>query len=266
MRVLAAFFVRDLRVAWSYRLSFLTQNIALLSTLLSIKFVSNLFDTGASSALAPYGGDYFSFALLGMSISFLSYPAVKSFASAVRSAQVTGTFEAMLTTPTSPGLIVVSGGLYSVFIAVTQLVLMLVLGAVLFRMPLQLDHILLVCLVLVMTFAALAGIGLLSAAFTIAFKQTEPFSGALVAASLLVSGIIYPTSVLPRWLEVLSPFIPLTHSVELARQLMLPEASTVSLGLHFGALALFCLAFPLGLVSLRFAVDYARRAGSLAQY
>jgi len=266
MRVLAAFFVRDLRVAWSYRLSFLTQNVALLTSLLSLKFVANLLDGSSPSALAPYGGDYFAFALLGMSISFLSYPTVKSFASAVRNAQIAGTFEAMLTTRTSPGLIVLSGGAYQMTLAVGQLVALLVLGALVFRMHLRLDHLLLVVLVLVMTFAALAGIGLLSAAFTIAFKQTEPFSGALVAASLLVSGIIYPTSVLPGWLEAISPLIPLTHSVELARQLMLPNASTVSLGVHFGALALFCLFFPLGLYSLRLAVDYARRAGSLAQY
>ncbi|MGE5596744.1 MAG: hypothetical protein ACM3S1_12015, partial [Hyphomicrobiales bacterium] len=60
MRVIWAFIVRDLRVAWSYRLSFFTQNAALISTMLSLKFVGRLVDEGQSESLKAYGGDYFS--------------------------------------------------------------------------------------------------------------------------------------------------------------------------------------------------------------
>jgi hypothetical protein len=44
-------------------------------------------------------------------------------------------------------------------------------------------------LVLLMTMAALAGFGLMSAGFVVVFKQNEPFTGALVALSFLLSGI-----------------------------------------------------------------------------
>ncbi|MCC7363110.1 MAG: ABC transporter permease [Dehalococcoidia bacterium] len=266
MKTLRAFLVRDFRVAWSYRMSFLTQNAGLFFSLLSLKFVGNLFDGSSSPDLAPYGGDYFAFALVGMAVSFLSYPAVKSFAGAVRGSQVTGTFEAMLTTRASAGAIVFSGGAYPILLSAVQLVLAIVIGLVVFGVEVSPDHLLMVGVVLVLTMAALIGLGLLAAAFVVAFKQPEPFSGALLAASLMLSGGLYPPSVLPGWIEAFSPLLPLTHSLELARQLLLEDAARTSLGVHFGALALFALTVPAGLLALRLALSHARRAGSLAQY
>ncbi|MCC6381081.1 MAG: ABC transporter permease [Dehalococcoidia bacterium] len=266
MKTFRAFLVRDFRVAWSYRMSFLTQNVGLLLSLVSLKFVGRLMDGSASPDLAPYGGDYFAFALVGMAVSFLSYPAVKSFASAVRAAQVTGTFEAMLTTRASAGTIVFSGGAYEIVQAAVQLVLAIVFGLVVFGAGVSADHLAMVAVVLVLTLASLAGLGLLAAAFVVAFKQPEPFSGALLAVSLMLSGGLYPPSVLPDWIRVFSDLLPLTHSLELTRQLLLEDAARTSLGVHFLALALFSLTIPAGLAALRLALAHARRTGSLAQY
>ena len=52
-----AFFVRDFRVAWSYRFSFLFQNASLLCSLVSVRFVSDLLNDASPSALADYGGE-----------------------------------------------------------------------------------------------------------------------------------------------------------------------------------------------------------------
>src|SRR5690606_4969795 len=124
----------------------------------------------------------------------------------------------------------------------------------------------LAALIVAMTLVIFVGVGLLSAAFTLAFKQAEPFSGGLLGSSMLLSGTIYPTSVLPGWLEPLAPFIPLTHSIELARQVMLEGAVQQSALAHFAALAGFCLLLPLGIFALHRSLIYARRTGALSGY
>lgn len=261
-----AFLTRDFRIAWSYRFSFFFQNASLLFSLVSLKFLSDLLGESQPASLAKYGGDYFSFVLVGMGISLLSYPVTKGFASAVRSGQVTGTFEAMLTTRTSGLAVVLNSGFYPVVVAMAQLVLMWVAGSIVLGASFDVSHLALVVVVLAMTMVILVGIGLLSAAFVIAFKQNEPVTSAFLAASLLASGIMYPTSVLPSWLERLAPLLPLTHAAELTRLLVLDNTQVTELGAHFAALGGFCLLLPAGIFAVNYSIKWARRSGSLSQY
>ena len=268
MNAAAAFFMRDLRVAWSYRFSFFFQNTSLLFSVLTLRFVSRLCSTVPQvESLQKYGGDYFSFVLIGAGISLLAYPVTKSFAGGVRAAQITGTFEAMLTTNVSGAAIVINSALYfpAVTVACLQLTLMWALGAALFGAHLDLVQLPLALVVVFMTVAILTGIGLLSAAFTIAFKQSEPVTTAFIAGSLLVSGIMYPVTVLPSWLQPLSPLLPLTHAADLTRYLFLTDDRSHLAG-HFAALDVFCLLLPLGIGTLSYSLNYARRTGSLSQY
>ena len=266
MTAILAFVQRDLRVAWSYRFSFLFQNTTVLFSLLSLRFLSSMFDNASVASLDQYGGDYFTFVLLGLSVSVLAYPVIKSFANGVRSAQVTGTLEATMLGRSSPVSVVVAGGVYPLLYSVTQLVVMVTLGAVVFGANVQPSAIGPMVLVLFLTLSSLAGLGLFAAAFVIVFKQREPFSGGFVAASLLISGIMYPTSVLPAWMGAIAPLLPLTHSAELARHLFIGGAEPTSLMVHFLALSAFALLLPLGLIALAVSVAQAKRAGTLSQY
>ncbi len=266
MRVVWAIAARDFRIAWSYRFSFIFQNASILFSLLSLKFVANLFRAGSPEALDRYGGDYFAFALLGLGLSLVSFPAVRVFAGAVRTLQVTGTFEAMLTTRANPVVIILSSGIYAIVTACFQLALVIAVGSVALGAGFRAANLGLALAVLAMVVVALCGIGLMSAAFAVAFKQNEPFSGAFITASLMVSGILYPTDVLPSWLERLAPLLPMTHAIELTRGLLLDDARTGSLGAHFAALAAFCLLLPIGVVTLTRAITWAKRTGSLAHY
>jgi ABC-2 type transport system permease protein len=267
MRTVRAVLLRDLRVARSYPLSFVVQNVSVLLTLLTTRFLAELFNGAAPGALAGYGGDYFSFALLGVAIANLSYPAVKTLAGAVRGAQVTGTFEAMLTTRGNPVVIILSSAVYPLARALLEMTLLLVIGVVALGARFDLANLALVWGVLALLLAALLGVGLASAAFTIAFKQAEPLSSAVLAATLVLSGVAYPTAVLPDWLRLFAPLLPATHAIELTRDLLLSgRASGGTLAVHAVALAGFALLLPAGMLLLSLALDYARRAGSLAHY
>lgn len=266
MNTARAFFMRDLRVAWSYRFSFFFQNASLLFSVLTLRFVSDLIGNGDNPALAAYGGDYFSFVLVGAGLSLLAYPVTKAFADGVRAAQVTGTFEAMLTTRASGASVVVCSALYALTVACVQLLLMWLVGGLAFGADFRPAQAPVALLVVALTVAVLAGIGLLAASFAIAFKQNEPMTAAFVAASLLISGIMYPTSVLPHWMQLLAPLLPLTHAAELTRFVFLDGADPAKAGVHLAALAAFGLLLPAGIFALNRSLDWARRSGSLSHY
>lgn len=266
MRVSLAFLRRDLRIAWSYRFSFFVQVATLVFGLVTLRFVSEVVGVSQPASLEQYGGDYFTFLLVGTGIGTLAFPLVKGFAGAVRANQVSGTFEVMLTTRVSGAAIVFNATLYSLLFAAFQLLAVWVVGTVFLGARFQLADTPLVLAVLLLTSILLAGVGLLAASFMIVFKQNEPVSGAFLMMSMMLSGIFYPTSVLPSWLGQFAPLLPLTHAVELLRMLLIQGADSSDFGIHFATLAGFCALLPIGLLTLNMALASARRSGSLGQY
>jgi len=86
----------------------------------------------------------------------------------------------------------------------------------------------------------------------------------IIAILLLVSGVYYPVSVLPTWLQVLARFSPATYIISGAREALLNNAPTLSLWPYIWPLLVMgVIAIPLGLRIFRWAEDYAKRTGKL---
>ena len=261
-----AFFVRDLRVAVTYRVSFIESFVGMLFGLVSMLFISDLINQGSPKDLAPYGDDYFGFALVGVAFALFVQVVAGQFAGIVRSAQVMGTLEVMLSSRTSLPAFLGYSSLYGFAYAMLRLVVALTVGALFLGANLHFDDAAIALLAFVLTVATFAGIGIFAAAFVVWFKQPEPITAGLTTLSLLVSGVLYPTTVLPGWLQSLAPLLPLTHTMEALRGALLEGASDVSIMGHVAALAGFSLLLPLSLVAFELAVRQAKAAGSLAHY
>ena len=91
-----AFFQRDLRIATSYRVTFVQGFVSLLLGLVTMNFIARQVNQGAPADLAPYGNDYFAYALIGVSFALLASSVAGQFGSLVRTAPLTGTLEGML--------------------------------------------------------------------------------------------------------------------------------------------------------------------------
>jgi ABC-2 type transport system permease protein len=119
----------------------------------------------------------------------------------------------------------------------------------------------------VLTVVALSSIGILSASFIMVFKRGNPINFLIGSLSTLLSGVYYPVTVLPAWLQVAARFFPLTYSLEAMRRAVLTGAPLSALLREVLLLAAFAiLLLPLGLLAFRYAVRQARRDGSLAQF
>jgi len=261
-----AFFLRDLRLAASYRLAFAQGLFSVVFGLASMNFLSRLVNEGQPESLEAYGSDYFSFVLIGLSLALFGQAVARQFPSLLRSAQVTGTLEVMIGSRTGLPAFLAYSSLYGIFFAGLQFAASLVLGALVLGANLNAAELFGALVVIALTTASFAGVGIFAAAFVIWFKQSEPLTAFFLTASLLASGVFYPTAVLPGWLEALSPLLPLTHSAEALRHALLEGTSLSLLSDAVLALAGFSLLLPTSLFAMDYAVRRAKVAGSLAQY
>jgi ABC-2 type transport system permease protein len=262
-----AFLKRDFLIATSYRLQFLLQMASIFVSTLMFFFLSRLVGKGVADQLAPYGGDYFSFVLIG--IAFTDYLSVSlgSFANQIRNAQVQGTLEALLVTPTSVSTILFSSSLYNFFFTSLRVFLYLAIGVFLFGLKLHITSLLAFLVIMILTILAFSSFGLISAAFIIVFKQGSPISFLMTVTSGLLGGVFYPLSVLPSWLEPFANLLPITHALEAMRQILLNGATLGSVYDKALILLLFAgILLPLGLAAFGYGLKLARKEGSLAHY
>ena len=86
----------------------------------------------------------------------------------------------------------------------------------------------------------------------------------IIAMLLLVSGVYYPISVLPEWLQFFSGASPATYVLAGAREALLNGTATIELWQYIWPLLIMgVIAIPLGLRIFRWAEMYAKRAGKL---
>src|SRR5574341_1066712 len=86
----------------------------------------------------------------------------------------------------------------------------------------------------------------------------------IIAMLLLVSGVYYPVTVLPQWLQFFARFSPATYVIDGARETLLNGAPTLSLWPYvWPLLVMGTIAIPAGLRVFHWAERYAKRTGKL---
>jgi ABC-2 type transport system permease protein len=267
LRVAIAFLRRDLHSEASYRFSFLLQFLNIFFSVAVFYFVAQLLGDRVNPYLAPYGGDYFSFVLIG--IAFGSYFGVglSSFSSSLRSAQTTGTLEAMLSTPTRLSTIILSSAQWNYLITTLRVLLYLLIGALFLDVHLNNANYMAALIVLLLTVITFSSLGIIAAGFIMVLKRGDPVTWIFGTVSNLLGGIYYPIAVMPDWMQNLAKLIPVTYALRAMRLALLQGASFSELRGDILALGFFSvLLLPLSLLVFGFAVRLARNDGSLTHY
>lgn len=267
-----AFFCRDLQHEVSYRVNFLFQFSG------SFFFVTTWFFISRSLAAAFQppdelpGVSYFAFVLVGFAFFQYLQSTLNSFSSKIRQEQLTGTLEAMLVTPTPAALVILGSALWDYLMTTFRVGVVLLLGAGLARgfgeqVGFQVSGLPAFFVLLALTITAFAGIGILSAAFTVWLKRGDPVNYLISALSALLGGVFFRVEALPGWLQYISRLLPITHALEAIRKALLGGAGLAEVAGEMQILLLFSVVLiPLGLVAFVFSLRQARVAGTLVQY
>jgi len=261
---LSAYTRHSLRLAWSYKLNFVSRYVAMIVTLLFFYFLDQMFKRAGVHVVE--GGTYFAFLLVGG--AFLKYfdVAMRSFAENLREEMLMGTLEPLLATATPTRWVLLGPAAWMLLEGTLLVSAQLWIGA-LFGADFSRANWLSAIVVVAVSLASLLCWGILSAAFTLVFKRSDPVTFVAGAVAYVFSGAFFPVSILPGPVQVVSYLLPFTYALRAMRAALLNGASLTELLPDWLALlALTAVLLPLSLWALRYAVRYAKRTGELAHY
>ena len=151
-----------------------------------------------------------------------------------------GNMEMLITTPMSPWELTIGKVLPFVGIGLIQASLVLLLGKLLFNVPMRGSLAELYLAILVFICASLA-LGVLVS--TLARSQFQAMQMAFFSflPQILLSGFMFPFAGMPKAAQWLAELLPLTHFLRLVRGIMLRGAGLIELWPALAALLLFTL-------------------------
>ncbi|MBU0708111.1 hypothetical protein KKG41_07155, partial [Patescibacteria group bacterium] len=160
----------------SYRFNFLLRIFSILLHMLTFYFVSTIFAGAASTHLARYNGDYFSFVLIGLAFSGFFTTGLSTFSSEIRTEQTIGTLEILLTTRTPLSFILFARLVWNFIYDSFHLFVYLAAGVLLLKAKFTASTLYLLPLIMLLTMLSYSSLGLISAGFILVLKRGDPIN------------------------------------------------------------------------------------------
>jgi ABC-2 type transport system permease protein len=263
--VALAVYRRDLAVQKTYRLSLIVMGLNTIAFAVGLFFFGHLVTD--PSQLGDYSGGYFEFALVGLAVTTFAGVGLQSFSASLVAEQATGTIDLLLASPARRGGLLFGLFLVPFGLAVIEIAVLLGLGIGVFGTGLHFGSLLACLPVLLLTTATFAPVGIVAAGVLMIAKRGDPISGPFMQLTILLSGAVYPISVLPPVLRVLAYCIPATWGVKATRELLLGGGTFVDVLPEIAVLVAFvAVLLPLSLLAFRRCLNVARRHGLLGAY
>lgn len=266
MRRVAALVRASLLTAASYRLSLVVSIGVLLFQIVPAYYIGHTLQPFMAPSIAHEGSDYFSFLVIGTAAYLFVAAGVDALPRAIESATNTGTLEALFTTPTSTGALLVGLSGYQLLWTAVRAIVFLIAASVL-GAQLAWSRFLSSAVVMALLMISYFAVGMVVASAIIAFRRAGPVQLITVVGSGLLGGVTFPTSMVPTWVHRLTEFVPLTYGLRALRRLVIDGRRFNDVAGDVGVLLLFAtVGLAVASVALVLSLRSARRAGALAHY
>jgi ABC-2 type transport system permease protein len=176
-----------------------------------------------------------------------------------------GTIEYTFMAPLSRPVHLTGMGLFAVAYGLVQSALLFAVVAFFFDLSLPEANFAAALVVLAVASVSFIGIGMMTSVLPLISPEKGTQLGFIAQGILLVvSGVYYPVSVLPEWMQWLATISPATYALEGTRDAILEGAGLADLwGELWPLLVIGAVAIPLGLWIFRLGERHAKRHGKL---
>jgi ABC-2 type transport system permease protein len=254
---------RDLAIFRTYPmrpLSLLFSQIVSLTLFFYISRLVHARDVGSPST-------YYAYVVVGMIVLAVLTSCLVTPIMTLRQEILTGTFERMVLSPFGPVRSVMSLMMFPLLLAYATSVFTIAFAGVVFGLSLHWSTAALGIPVALLGAVAFAPFGLLMATGTILFKQTRGGTTFAITLVTVISGIYFPTVLLPHWIRWLDDVQPFSPAVSLLRHELVGTALLEPVGTSLLKMILFPIVlFPVMAWLLNRAVEVARRQGTIIEY
>ncbi|HOW35250.1 MAG TPA: ABC transporter permease [Candidatus Omnitrophota bacterium] len=263
MRKIFSFIKRDFLIDTSYTISFCIRWVGIAISVFMFYYLSGLIGGKGEGYLLKYGGNYFSFVLIGLVAASYLDSAVNGLINSVSREHWSGTLEPLLAVPMKTMGIIFSLGAYNLMMGFLAAGFFLFLGAI-FGADFSSANLLSVLVIGLLATVSFLSVGIGAAACIIILKKGDPLAGTLTNLMWLLGGAYFPVTVFPQPLQKLAMFLPSTYVFEGLRLAFLKGYSIGMLQDILVVLAGFAvLLFPLSLFVLKKAIRYTKKRGTI---
>jgi ABC-2 type transport system permease protein len=256
---------RDWEIERTYRMRLLLAAASTAALAAGMYFIGRLVTHPPE--LAGYSGTYFDFALVGLAVTSFAGVGLRSFGTSMITEQNTGTMDLLLTSPASRAGLLSGLFLFPLLLASGEVAALLGIGIGVLGSGMSIGGLVMSVPVIILTTISFAAVGIAAGGILVIAKRGDPISGPFFQITMLLTGAVYPVSVLPGFLRVIAWCIPATWGIKATRDLLLGGAGWRDVMPYVLVLVGFVIVLlPISLAAFRACVGVARSRGLLGSY
>jgi ABC-2 type transport system permease protein len=180
------------------------------------------------------------FMIPGLMGTILLQLAVMLTASSIVRERERGTIEQLIITPIRSWELVVGKLTPYVFLAFFDMLEVLVIGTLIFRVPMN-GNLGLLLLMSALFLATGLGIGLFISTVAKTQQEAQMLSALIQLPSFFLAGFFFPIAAMPPFLQAISYLVPLRYFLTIVRAIMIKGAGVEAFSGDLAALAIFCV-------------------------
>lgn len=222
LRAIWTFVKRDLKIWTYFKLNFLIDIAGIFSNLAIYAIIAIVAGRVVKASLDPYGGDYVSYVILGIIFNEIMSTSLSAPYWGTMEAFWSGRLEILMISPISIPLFVTGTSIGRYFRSFINVLIYLVFGILLFGLKVGgATNYGLAILYILVAAVACTGLGLMGASLIYLIEARggeDPIRWIVGILVGLASGVYYPLSILPQWVQWLGCLIPQTYALDAARR------------------------------------------------
>lgn len=269
IKKIAVFVRRDFRMLFTYKLAFFMSFLSIVFNLFYLVLFGSMFGTLRSDIAMQIGSnqDFISYILIGsMGWGFL-WTVVNSTGFSLKTEMMMGTLESILATPTKIMTMIIAYTLFGCFFGFISFILLFFIGYIFFGIAAFASANIFTIIVFVLSIIMMMGFGLIFSGLTIWLKNIGETIPLFQGLSLFFSGVYFPISILPIYLQPVAKYVPFYYSMQGLRISLRTTSLTSELANNIIILFILAIIFLIiGYLILRYGLIKSRKEGSLSYY
>jgi ABC-2 type transport system permease protein len=252
---------------YTYKFAYSTTIINMIFTVVYLILFGTMFKSADIPSLAPYGGDFIAFALVGSMGWSLLWNVTNSVSFSLRNEMLMGTLESILITPTNVYTIMLSYIIFGSIFGLLSMLILFLLGFYGFGVIVFSTANIYTIIIFGISIIMMAGLGMIFGGLTLKYKNIGQTIPLIQGIAMFFCSVYFPISILPESLQSFAKVIPFYYSIEGMRVSLTADGLTSELLYYITILTALAIIFTiLGFILLQRGLNKAKKDGSLSFY